>query len=209
MKALPIALCIALLPQVASAQPRQGEEVIEPSAKQLRQLQALTPESVAKKVAVNDDDLEPTATLTTEPVLKSKGRFTDKVRADNFLRAFIDKSSGTVRFQLYQEVTYSGDWRRFTTATYMTKAGPVASEIAPIARDVVTCAYGLCVYREVVGFDVPREVLEEVASGVPGTSPFWRFRFKGQSGLEWEDRLAPAEAAGLLLAVDTYLARIG
>lgn len=198
-------LVAAFLPSAAAAQLIAGEEVIEPSAKQMRQLQALTPEAVRDAMTISDDELETVATITSEKVWKSRGKFTDKVRSDNFLRAFIDKSSGAVRYQLYQEITYSGDWRRITSVNYATPNGPVSTPVASISREVISCDYGLCVYREVVGFDIPSDQLQAIAASYkPGQSKLWRFRFKGQSGLDWEDRLAPAEAAGLLLAVRAH-----
>jgi len=189
------------------AQLTAGYEVIEPSAKQMQQLQALTPEAAQRAITISDDDLETVATITSEKVWKSRGKFTDRVRSDNFLRAFIVKASGKVRYQLYQEITYSGEWRQFTSVNYATPDGPASVPVVSISKDVVTCSSGLCVYREVVGFDIPAEQLAAIAESYqPGQSKLWRFRFKGQGGLDWEDRLAPAEAAGLLLAVREYLA---
>lgn len=210
MKSILAFISILALAAPLQAQPIAGEEVIEPSEKQLRQLRALSPASVEKLISINDDSLEAVATLTTEPVWKSKGGFTDKVRSDNFLRAFIDKRTGKVRYQLYQQVTYSGDWRRFTSVNFATADGPVAAELTPIVEEVVTCSYGICVHREVVGFDVPREVLDQLANQYSAERlDFWRFRFKGRGGLDWEDRISPAEIAGLLRAVDAELATTG
>lgn len=161
-------------------------------------------------MSVNDDSLEPVITLTTEPVWKSNGRFTDKVRSDNFLRAFINKRSGAVTYQLYQQVTYTGDWRRFGSVNYAGDEGPVTAPVIPISQEVVTCSHGLCVYREALGFAVPREVLDIIASRYsPDRAEFWRFRFKGRGGLDWEDRISSAEVAGLLQAVDAHLSKPG
>ena len=59
-------------------------------AKRLEQFARLTPGEVAKLVTTADDDLESVATLTTDRVFKTPGGFSDRVRADNFLRALID-----------------------------------------------------------------------------------------------------------------------
>lgn len=199
-------LLAALAPAPSLAQPVAGLEVIEPGERQKRQLQALTPERVLADINVSDDDLDTVATLTSEKVWSSRGGLTARVRSDNFLRAFIGKTSGEVRYQLYQEVTYGDDWRRFSSVNYATPSGPARAEVNVITREVVTCDYGSCVFREVIGFDLSRELMEEIAAGyTPGNSTMWRFRFRGQNGLDWEDRIAPAEAAGMLLAVDRYL----
>jgi hypothetical protein len=203
-------LILALIASPCLAQPITGEEVIEPSPKQLAQLRALTPESVEGQVSIKTDSLEPLITVTSDKVWKSNGKFTDKVRSDNFLRAFIDKRTGEVRYQLYQEVTYTGEWRRFASVHYETSSGPASAQIAPISQEVIGCSFGLCAYREAIGFDVPRQVLEEVAGRYSTRDPaFWRFRFKGQNGLDWEDRIAPAEVAGLLRAVDRQVNSLG
>lgn len=204
MKHLIIFAPLLLLATAAHAGPVEGEEVITPNEKQLNQIRQLTPASVESSILVEDDSLEAIAKLTSENVWKGKGKFTDKVRSDNFLRAFIDKRSGEVRYQLYQEVTYSGDWRRFSSVSYETAEGPIMAQTTSIAQQVVTCDYGLCVHREVVGFDVPRTVLDEVAARYTITEEvvFWRFRFKGQGGLDWEDRISAAEVVGFLQAVD-------
>lgn len=58
---------------------------------------------------------------------------------------------------------------------------------------------------EVVAFDVPETFLRNLAQRA-GERPVrpWRFRLKAKNGLDWTDDMAPAEAAGLLLAVDRY-----
>lgn len=200
-------LTSAVLATAAHAQTK--EERIEPSRGQMAKLQALTPEQVATQVTINDDDLEPIATLTTERVYRSNGGFTDPVRSDNFLRAFIDKRTGTVRYQFYQSVTCNFIRRNFTTANYATPSGPIGVPLVSIANEVVVCPAGGCTYREVVGFDMSPELLVSIAASyAPGASPLWRVRFKAQNGVDWEDRMAPAEAAGLLLAVKAYQAKL-
>lgn len=86
---------------------------------------------------------------------------------------------------------------------YETSTGPGSAELARINQEVLSCSYGLCAYREVMGFDVPRSLLNEIVArySTDGVN-FWRFRFKGQGGLDWEDRISPAEVAGFLRAVD-------
>ena len=201
------ALALSASPLVL-AQSAERYTVIPPSDRQMRQLQALTPEGVAEQILIEDDDLEVIATLTTLDAWQSNGRFTDQVKSDNFLRAFVNKATGATSFQLYQIVTYSDDWRRFATVNYITSNGPKTAELDQIAAETIACYAEICTHRETVGFMVPREVLEEVASTyTPSNSPFWRFRFKARSGFDWEDRMSPAEAAGMLLAADRFNAQ--
>jgi hypothetical protein len=56
-----------------------------------------------------------------------------------------------------------------------------------------------------LGFEVDEPTLRSIASQyVAGRSPYWRFRFRGRAGIDWNDRMMPAEVAGLLGAVDAY-----
>lgn len=197
-----IALCCS---QAGMAQSR--EEFIEPSAKQMAKLQQLTPASVAALVQVKDDDLEAVAVLDTSKAYLSNGAFTDRVRSDNFLRALVNKSSGTIVYQVYQNVRYNHEPRQFTSANIATPAGPLAVPVQSISFKVLACFGTLCTYEENVGFIVPETTLREIAATYrAGASAPWRYRLKSPK-LDWEDRIMPAEVAGLLQAVDTYIGR--
>ena len=201
-----IAASSALL-MCATANAQTKEEVIEPNEKQMAMLQALTPQGVADLAVVEGDELEPSVTITTEKAYKSRGAFTDRVRSDNFLRAFITKRTGAARYQLYQTVTYGTEWRNFNAAVFSVDGEAKAAEVVPIAREILTCAMSACVYIETVAFNLDERTLEKIASlYVAGRSPLWRFRFKAKNGVNWEDRIAPAEAAGMLEAVRRYRA---
>ena len=55
---------------------------------------------------------------------------------------------------------------------------------------------------------LPLGQMEAIAATyAQGNSPLWRFKFKAQNGLDLEDRMAPVEVAGMLLAVDKYKAK--
>ncbi|MBC2667197.1 hypothetical protein H7F51_16880 [Novosphingobium flavum] len=196
-----MAAAAGLLASGVAAQSK--EERIEPSPAQLAKLNALTPEGVAALVTVKGDELEPVTVLTTAEAWKSKGAFTDPVRSDAMLRAFISTRTGEVRWQVYEEVSYNYAYRMFRQAVYATAAGAQSAAVTELAHEVLGCFGGTCSYRDTLGFDLPEAAVREIAAQYhPGGSPLWRFRFKAQSGLDWEDRIAPAEAAGLLLAVE-------
>lgn len=199
------AALLALTFAVATAAHAQSQdEQALPTDKQVAILQSMTPQEVARGVTVRDDDLETAATLTSEAAYQTNGRFNDRVRSDNFLRAFIDKKTGEARFQVYQEITYGVAYRNFQTVSYSTTDGPSNSDLEVISHDM-PCNYGVCFYKDIVGFTVDEQVLRAVAAGYKaGNSPYWRFRFHAQNGLDWNDRMMPAEVAGMLAAVDTY-----
>jgi hypothetical protein len=211
-----IILAAMLSGAAAAAAPQSADDLryekIEPSPKQMAKLQALTPEGVAAGVEIHDDDLETVATITTVKAYQSNGAFTDRVRSDNFLRAFVDKRTGEVRYQLYQSVSYNYVYRNFTGVNYASSDGPRTAPVTVIDHEVVACMGGAdhCSYKDTIGFDVSEAQLRWVAGQyVAGNSPFWRFKFRSQAGMDWEDRIAPAEAAGVLEAVRRYLAKHG
>ena len=206
-------LLAAMLGEAASSGTSQTSdqekyERIEPSAKQLVKLQALTPEGVAAQAEIRDDDLETVATISTFKAYKSNGAFTDRVRSDNFLRAFIDKRSGAVRFQVYQSVSYNFVYRNFTGVTYAAAGGPQAAPVTIIDHEIIACTGSGdtgCSYMDTIGFDVSEAQLRWVAGQyLAGNSPLWRFKFRSQAGIDWEDRIMPAEVGGLLQAVQSY-----
>jgi hypothetical protein len=211
-----IILAAMLSGAAAGGAPQSADDLryerIEPSPKQMAKLQALTPEGVAAGADILDDDLETIATITTVSAYQSNGGFTDRVRSDNFLRAFVDKRTGTVRYQLYQTVSYNYVYRNFTGVNYAAPNGPQTASVDVIDHAVIGCAGGpdRCSYKDTLGFDVTEDQLRWVAGQyVAGNSPFWRFKFRSQAGMDWEDRIAPAEAAGVLEAVRRYLIKHG
>lgn len=199
---LVLALSAPIIP-TAAAQVMTGWSDKQ-QAKRLEQFARLTPGDVAKLVTTADDDLESVATLTTDRVFKSPGDFSDRMRADNFLRALIDKKSGRTIFQLYAQLLYTGEPRRFTGANFQL-AGTIASGPLTISNETVDCPYGVCMHEEHIAFEIPEALLRELATRA-NERPVrpWRFRLKAQNSEDWTDDMAPAEAAGLLVAVDRY-----
>lgn len=205
MRIFPILLMLSVLTTPAVAQTTDLKRSY--SAKDVARL---TPELFRSRVTVSDDALEPAATLSTDKGFISKGSFFDKVRSDNFLRAFIDKAGGAVRYQLYATVTYGPDWRNFTTASALFDGRPRSIPLTVINREVVTCAGGYCVMRETVGIPLEQSEVEQIAAGYrPAASRPWVYRLKARNGLDFDDSITPAEAAGLLLAVQDYRQRLG
>lgn len=177
----------------------------EYSAKDLARMQALTPDYFRQSASVADDALEPIATITTDKGFSSRGRFTDRVRSDNFFRALVDKATGVTLLQLYAEVTYSYEWRNFTSASVLMGGRPKAIPLIVIDRKVVTCAAGVCAYREAVAIPVTEAEVKEIAGrwSAAGSRP-WPYRLKATNGMDFEDAIMPAEAAGILEAVEAY-----
>lgn len=152
--------------------------------------------------------MELVATINTSLGLQDKKGLLKIVWDDNFLRAFIDKRTGIVKYQLYQRIVYTGpSWRFYDTVNFDTPEGLKSSKLTEIARDV-DCSgsrYVGCTYFETVGFDVDQTTLETLAAAYqPNVPAGWRFRFKSRAGVDWDDGMLPAEAAGMLQAVAAY-----
>lgn len=194
---------------VASPSYADTELKREYSPKDLAHIQALSPEYFQRTAIINDDQLELIATIDTSKGFSSHGKFTDRVRSDNFFRAFINKSTGTVRYQLYEDVHYNFNWRNFRSASVLLGGQPTSMPLTSIAHDVEACFSGVCSYRETVGIDmVEAEVREIAASSAAGGFRLWPFRLKAQNGMDFEDAAIPAEAAGIVAAVAAYRQRL-
>lgn len=172
--------------------------------KKQREALALTPEHFETTATYKDDELETVAEVNTAGGFQDRGGLLRVVSNDNFLRAYIDKRTGATQFQVYQFVSYDGDWRFFYGVNYETTDGPRAVELIQIDRKVLTCGrYTGCSYIEHFAFPVEESLLREIAAKYDPANPSaWRFKFKSKSGKEWQDGMLPAEIAGLLRAVD-------
>lgn len=183
--------------------------------KEVRQLIAMSPDDHAAKVVIEDDELETSARLLTLNSFQAKrGGLLRRNWSDIFLRAFVDKSSGEARIQAYftLDLLYNG-WPRLERANYLGPDGVESVEVTKIGSDVdcsSTRLYGGCFYQEIVAFPIEERLARSLAADyVPNGQNWWRVRFKGQSGLDLDMRIMPAEFAGLLMRVDQYRAQHG
>jgi hypothetical protein len=174
-----------------------------------RQMLAMTPQDFERTASVKDDALEVLATITTEPGYQEKHGLLRIVWSDNFLRAFIDKGSGAVRYQLYQRIVYGARlYKYFRLANYETSAGPKSVETLDLGR-TEDCSrsrlYGGCTRTETLAIPLDASLLKTIAAQyAPGADTAWHFRFKAQSGEDFDGMMAPAEVAGLLAKVADY-----
>lgn len=183
----------------------------EKLSKSYRKLLAMTPTDFQQKASIKDDSLETIAQISTEPGFKEKQGLLRIIWDDNFLRAFIDKETGTTYFQVYQYISYQGDWRFYHTVNFETLAGPKSAEVDVIKREVESCSGSDgCILGEHLGFEVSGELLQSIASVYnPGSTSAWLFKFKSKSGKEFKTGIVPAEVIGFLAAVDDYRAKLG
>jgi len=196
---------LAVLSGAAIGTASAAAELATPS----RELLAMTPADFAKSASVKDDALELSATITTEPGYQERHGLLRIVWSDVFLRAFVDKKSGVATYQLYQRIVYGGRYYRyFESVNIETPAGPRAIETINLGR-TERCSRaqltGGCVRTEDLAVPVDAALLKTIAASyAPGADAAWHFRFKAQTGEDFDGVIVPAEVAGLLAAVADY-----
>lgn len=164
---------------------------------------ARSPEQAAYFVNVKNDKLDTVIQLDTEPFFQARQGLLGSVNSDQFLRAFIDKSSGKTTFQIYKWVRYVGPWSFFNAANYETADGPKSAQFTEIHSEVESClSYG-CIKREDFGFQVPEQVLRDVAKDAKaGDDSWWSFKVYARNGSDLTGEMLKTEIAGLLIRVD-------
>lgn len=166
----------------------------------------MTPSDFARGVTVRDDALEIQATIDTR-------KSWIESPSDAFLRAFIDKRTGAVTYQLYVSTTYFGDWRFYDRINYRDENDQVQE--APLIRidsqpDCASLHYSTrCKLTEDVAFDIPEEIIRRLALAYnPAAPSSWRFKLKGKyQNTDVLNGVVPAEAAALVMAVSAYKTR--
>jgi hypothetical protein len=176
--------------------------------KRVDQISKLDAAHFAQTVKIDADDLEAVATITSEAGISEKTSFSARVRSNNFVRALISRASGQTQWQIYQSVTYSGAWRRFTSVNLKIGDQLVTRPLDIIARDVITCEYGLCVYTEAMGIPLTEDEIATLkAQARSSPTAVLTFRLKAQGGIDWDDDIPLAEIEGVARAVANYRAK--
>lgn len=169
---------------------------------------ALTADITRQKVAVHEDPLEIEAVLSTEPVARSRRGLIPTRNNDNHLRAYVDRRTGQVRFELRQEIQYvDGVFRDFQTVNYEAGRWPATAELVRFDASKACESIDMpTACHEVVGFILPEAVLRRLADAP--ASGVWSLKFKPRLGDEHRASLSRAEISGLLAAVDDYRQRL-
>jgi hypothetical protein len=164
----------------------------------------LTAEVARQKVAVHEDHLEIEALLSTEPVARSRRGLIPTPYNDNHLRAYVDRRTGQVRFELRQQMQYvDGIFRDFQTVNYEAGQWPATANLVRFDANRACESIEMpTACHEEVGFVLPEAVLRRLADHPAGAA--WSLKFKPRLGREHRASLPRAEISGLLAAVDDY-----
>jgi hypothetical protein len=202
---------LSILLLILTSEPAFSADKAPKIPKQVQQLLNMTPEDFSAKITIKDDSLETSAEISTVNGWQQKDGLLKIVNSDQFFRAFVNKRSGVVTYQVYQYVYYYGDWAFFNLVNFETPDGPVQKDLTVISRDVLECSRYLgCRHVEHLAFDVDEGLLRAAAANYkPGQLAAWRFRLKAKSGVQRDEGFVAAEIIALLQAVDKYKASHG
>jgi hypothetical protein len=168
-------------------------------------LLSLTLEHFRDTATINDEPQDPKVTISTKSGFVEHSGPMRMVWHDEFLTAAIDKETGRKSFQVQDEITYSGSWRFYQSASYQTANGPRSAPTIQIGKEAVNCATGECTFTERVAFPVEEELLRQLAAAhVPAKPVIWPYQVTAKSGPAYAGGFSNAEIAGFLVKVDEY-----
>jgi hypothetical protein len=201
MAALALSLWGAVSPAQASAQ--AGRLPIR--------VAALPADHFARAVTVNDDQLEPYVSFSSQGAHKGQQALGSQTEGDLHLTARVDRGTGAVSYRVWHEITSTDAPRELTRVHYRAEGKVTQSELSVARHWESNCVPretgGQCDQRMRIAFDVPEQVMREIAaSHQQGSRAGWAFRYKDAHGSDLDGVLAPAEAAGLIRAVDGWRA---
>jgi hypothetical protein len=173
-----------------------------------RGLAGLTPVEVVERIHVDDGSQEPHIVVSTENAW-DRGRGIDGAHADDVhLRALVDRKDGSVRWQVWHDLIRYGTMPDIVGVDYraagrLQQTGLVMAEHRFDDCPGVDALMRSCNRHSRFVFEVPQQVVEEIAATYrPGNRAPWPLHFTDENGGAIGGGLAPAEAAGLLQAVD-------
>ncbi|MDB5724231.1 MAG: hypothetical protein JWQ16_985 [Novosphingobium sp.] len=174
-----------------------------------RSLAALSPTEFAGSVQIADDPAKAAVVLSTQEGY-SRGRGVKGAHAsDIHLRALVDRASGRVRWQVWHDLVTVRGHQGITAIHYSVNGEPRTAQPLETEHGLDDCppadGLGMCNRFTRVGFELPESAVREVAASYDhGSRRPWRIRFEDASGRDVTSGLAPAEAAGLIKALDAW-----
>ncbi|CDO36954.1 MULTISPECIES: hypothetical protein [Novosphingobium] len=172
-------------------------------------LAQLTPDEVRERVEVHDDPATPHVVVSTREAW-DRGRSIGGAHArDVHLRALVDRQSGAVRWQVWHELVHPGPAPRVVGVKYEAGGQIAQADLLVTDQWKEDCPSVDAIHRECnrhtrLVFELPENVVSEIAEGYrPQSRSPWQLKFKAEDGKSIRGGLAPAEAAGLLHAVET------
>lgn len=198
---VPIALALAFIPSGAQAYDRLP-----------RALANLSPSDFAGQVRITENPEGNAVVLSTRDAYMRTRSIQGARANDVHLRAIMDRGTGEVSWQVWHELVYVDGPRDFASIEY--RSGGEARHVEPFAVDhwrdecPPADAVGFCNHFARIGFELPDQAIREMAQQYrAGSREPWPLHFRTMSGRHIVGGLAPAEAAGLLEAVEAMAQR--
>jgi PDZ domain len=158
-----------------------------------------------KDTATVTDTGPDAVTISTENGYKDGRGPMRTVWNDEFLEGIIDKNTGRKSFLVSVSITYTGNSRSYTTASYLAPQEPRSVPATLTRLNKSFCAVGDCTYTEYLTFPVDETMLRQLAAEpAAGKHVLWPFKLVPKSGPGYTGGLSSAEIAGLLARVDDY-----
>ncbi|HKT85909.1 MAG TPA: hypothetical protein VJQ77_07490 [Novosphingobium sp.] len=173
-----------------------------------RGLAKLTPADVVQRIRIEDDQLEPHVVVSTKAAWDSERRIEGAHASDVHLRALIDRESGAPRWQVWHDLVYEGEPGEIAGVNYHVDGRLEQAELAVAEHRYDDCPSVdampiACTRYTRFVFEIPGDVIRQIAASYrPESREPWRLRFRDESGRSITGGLAPAEAAGLVQAVE-------
>lgn len=177
---------------------------------------AMTVSSAKAAIRVMDDEMETDILLDTMPALALYSSFYEhyrKLTTGCFLRAWLPKSGGAARFQVYSQVQYttSNGLSLYQTVNYLTPTGPKKALLTRIDSSVQRDPmYGVThndlsryEHTEVVGLEISEVELRDIIGGFKsGSDRVWKLRLSAKNGETTDMSIPMFVIAGLLERTD-------
>lgn len=172
-------------------------------------LARLTPADFASKVEVADDPEAQAVVFSTREGYTRERALRGAHANDVHLRAVVDRRTGAVSWQVWHKLVYTGGKREIVSVHYTAGGAPRQSAVTEARHGLTQCpptdGIGTCNLELGFAFELPEQTVREIARSYrPGERKPWQLRFKDANGRDVTGGLAPAEAAGLIHAVEEW-----
>ena len=177
-----------------------------------RKLAAMTPADVEAKARIADDPLERHVIISTDRAFRGSRPVDGGYESQAHLRAIIDRATMATRFEVRQETVYAGPRKDLYQVNYLQSGALVEAALALAIHEGDNCPHvdtvGSCILTKTVAFELTEPLVREIAALYkPGSRTPWAYRIKDRNGHDITGGIAPAEASGLLEALEKWRER--
>lgn len=174
-----------------------------------RKLAAMTPADVEAKARIADDPLERHVIISTDRAFRGSRPIDGGDQSQAHLRAIVDRATMTTRFEVRQETVYSGPRKELYQVNYLQNGALVEAALALAVHESDSCPQadmiGSCILTKTVAFELTEPLVREIAALYkPRSRTPWAYRIKDRNGNDITGGIAPAEASGLLEALEKW-----